>query len=54
MYNEIQTSPAPTQRKFNGDYGFPFVAAAGEVDAGMKNSYTKKLCGATRKRFMTF
>lgn len=34
MYNEIQESPAPTQRKFNGDYGFPFVAVAGEVDAG--------------------
>ena len=34
MYNEIQTSPAPSQRKFNGDYGFSFNATAGEVDAG--------------------
>ena len=34
MYNEIVTNPAPDQRKFNGDYGFPFVAAADEVDAG--------------------
>ena len=34
MYNPIVTSPAPDQRKFNGDYGFPFVAVAGEEDAG--------------------
>jgi predicted RecA/RadA family phage recombinase len=34
MYNEIQTNGAPTQRKFNGDYGFPFIATADEVDAG--------------------
>jgi len=34
MYNEITTSGPPTQRKFNGDYGFPFVAAAGETEAG--------------------
>ena len=34
MYNPIETSPAPSQRKFNGDYGFPFVTEAGEEDAG--------------------
>ena len=34
MYREMETSPAPTQRKFNGDYGFPFVAEAGEEKAG--------------------
>ena len=35
MYNPINTSPAPEQRKFNGDYGFPFIAQnANEVDAG--------------------
>jgi predicted RecA/RadA family phage recombinase len=33
-YNDIQTSDAPSQRKFNGDYGFPFVATADEVNAG--------------------
>jgi len=34
MYNEIVTNGPPTQQKFNGDYGFPFVAAAGETEAG--------------------
>jgi predicted RecA/RadA family phage recombinase len=34
MYNAIQTSDAPSQRKYNGDYGFPFVATTAEVDAG--------------------
>jgi len=34
MYRSIETSPAPSQRKFNGDYGFPFITAAGEEDAG--------------------
>ena len=34
MYNPIETSPAPSQRKFNGDYGFPYVTEAGEEDAG--------------------
>ena len=34
MYNPINTTPAPAQRKFNGEYGFPFVAVAGEEDAG--------------------
>ena len=34
MYNPIQSSPPPAQRKFNGDYGFSFVATADEVHAG--------------------
>jgi len=34
MYNPIETSPAPSQRKFNGDYGFSFITEAGEEDAG--------------------
>jgi len=34
MYNEITTNGPPTQQKFNGDYGFPFVAAADETEAG--------------------
>ena len=34
MYNPITTRPAPDQRKFNGDYGFPFIATAAEFDAG--------------------
>ena len=35
MYNQIKTMPAPDQRKYNGDYAFPFVAEnADEVDAG--------------------
>jgi len=34
MYNPIEVSDAPSQRKFNGDYGFPFVATADEVNAG--------------------
>ena len=34
MYNEIETNGPPSQRKFNGDYGFPFVATADETEAG--------------------
>ena len=34
MYNSIETSPPPSQRKFNGDYGFPFITKEGEEDAG--------------------
>ena len=34
MYFPEQINDAPSQRKFNGDYGFPFVATADEVDAG--------------------
>jgi len=34
MYKPINTDPAPTQRKFNGDFAFPFVAVAGEEKAG--------------------
>ena len=33
-FNPITTRPAPDQRKFNGEYGFPFVATADEFDAG--------------------
>lgn len=34
MYHETQINGPPDNRKFNGDYAFPFVAAAGEIDAG--------------------
>ena len=33
-YFAEQVSDAPSQRKFNGDYGFPFVATTDEVNAG--------------------
>jgi predicted RecA/RadA family phage recombinase len=33
-YSETSHFPPPSQRKFNGDYGFPFKAAAGETEAG--------------------
>ena len=33
-FNPITTRPAPDQRKFNGEYGFPFVATADEFNAG--------------------
>jgi len=33
-FNPITTNPAPDQRKFNGDYGFSFVATSDEFDAG--------------------
>jgi len=34
MHFPESINDAPDQRKFNGDYGFPFVATADEVDAG--------------------
>ena len=34
MYFPESINDAPTQRKFNGDYGFPFIANSDEIDAG--------------------